>query len=131
MVSRGRLFDVLDDPGFCAESDGEWLGYATYNQVGPACEITSLKSFAPGSGIGSAPLAACVGMARDSAASRLWLVTTNDNSNARRFYERRGFRIVAIHRDAVTRARQELKPEIPLEGHDGTVLSLAFSPDGR
>lgn len=40
---------------------------------------------------------------------------TNDNTIALRFYQRRGFDLVALHRDAVTRARAELKPSIPLE----------------
>jgi hypothetical protein len=40
---------------------------------------------------------------------------TNDNTTALRFYQRRGFDLVAVHRGAVTRARAELKPGIPLE----------------
>jgi len=119
MVSRGRLFDVVDDPGFYAEANGQWLGYATYHAQGPALEITSLEALKHGSGIGGALLAACVDAARDLRVSRLWLITTNDNTEALRFYQRRGFVIVAVHRDAVTRARAELKPEIPLTGSDG------------
>jgi RimJ/RimL family protein N-acetyltransferase len=48
---------------------------------------------------------------------RLWLITTNDNQPALRFYEKRGFRLVAVHRDAVTASRR-LKPEIPMIGID-------------
>lgn len=55
------------------------------------------------------------GRARREGARRLWLITTNDNTIALRFYQRRGFDLVALHRDAVTRARAELKPSIPLE----------------
>jgi hypothetical protein len=39
---------------------------------------------------------------------------TNDNTTALRFYQRRGFDLVAVHRGAVTRARAELK-RTPLE----------------
>lgn len=37
---------------------------------------------------------------------------------ALRFYQRRGFRLMALRPDAVTRGRR-LKPEIALLGHDG------------
>jgi hypothetical protein len=51
----------------------------------------------------------------------MWLITTNDNHPAIRFYERRGMSVVAVHRDAVTKARG-LKPEIPELGIDGTPI---------
>jgi ribosomal protein S18 acetylase RimI-like enzyme len=49
---------------------------------------------------------------------RLWLITTNDNLDALRFYQRRGFELVAVHRDFREVARR-LKPSIPLEGNFG------------
>ena len=44
---------------------------------------------------------------------RVWLVTTNDNLDALRFYQRRGLRIAAVHPGAVDRSRA-VKPTIPL-----------------
>ncbi len=41
--------------------------------------------------------------------------------NALRFYQKRGFVLVAIHRDALDISRK-LKPEIPLIGNDGIPL---------
>ena len=52
------------------------------------------------------------------ALKRIWLITTNDNLNALRFYQRRGFVLVALHRGDATWARQHLKPEIPVLGLD-------------
>ncbi|MEV5411149.1 GNAT family N-acetyltransferase [Thermopolyspora sp. NPDC052614] len=50
--------------------------------------------------------------------SRLWLmITTNDNVDALRFYQRRGFRFAAIHAGAVDDSRARLKPEIPETGN--------------
>jgi RimJ/RimL family protein N-acetyltransferase len=49
---------------------------------------------------------------------RVWLITTNDNTAALRFYQRLGFDLVALHRDAVDAARS-IKPSIPLVGNDG------------
>jgi hypothetical protein len=53
---------------------------------------------------------------------RAWLVTTNDNMRALRFYQRLGWELVAVHRGAVDRARETLKPEIPRVGNDGIPL---------
>ena len=50
---------------------------------------------------------------------RLWLITTNDNTDALRFYQRRGFRLAELHPGAVDRSRATLKPEIPVIGDHG------------
>ena len=42
--------------------------------------------------------------------TRLWVITTNDNVDALRFYQRRGFCLVRVHRGAVDRSRASLKP---------------------
>ena len=52
-------------------------------------------------------------MAEASGARRLWLITTNDNVDALRFYQRRGFRLARVHAGAVDRSRATLKPAIP------------------
>jgi ribosomal protein S18 acetylase RimI-like enzyme len=49
---------------------------------------------------------------------RLWLITTNDNTPAIRFYQRQGMRVVAVHHNAIVDARR-IKPEIPEFGVDG------------
>ena len=60
-------------------------------------------------------------IARSVGCKRLWLITTNDNMHAVRFYQRRGFMLVAVHRNALAVSRK-LKPEIPLIGVDGIPL---------
>lgn len=52
-------------------------------------------------------------LARRQGCTRLWVITTNDNVDALRFYQRRGFCLVRVHRGAVDRSRASLKPEIP------------------
>jgi RimJ/RimL family protein N-acetyltransferase len=56
-----------------------------------------------------------------SGCERLWLITTNDNTPALRFYQKRGFQLVAIHRNALEHSRR-LKPQIPLLGLNGIPL---------
>ena len=81
------------------------------------CELAFIGSLEPHRGIGTALLNALRGEVADCA--RIWLVTTNDNLEALRFYQRRGFHLIAIHPDAVTETRKSLKPEIPLVGSFG------------
>lgn len=53
---------------------------------------------------------------------RLWVIATNDNVDALRFYQRRGFCLVAVHRGAIDRSSTDLKPEIPVVGAYGIPL---------
>jgi hypothetical protein len=52
-------------------------------------------------------------LARRHGCTRLWVITTNDNVDALRLYQRGGFCLVRVHRRAVDRSRADLKPEIP------------------
>ena len=60
----------------------------------------------------------------------MWLVTTNDNLDTFRFYQRRGFRLTELRVGSVDKARRHLKPSIPSVGyfgippHDELVLEL-------
>jgi ribosomal protein S18 acetylase RimI-like enzyme len=71
-------------------------------------------------GIGSALVMALVD--RVGPGGRIWVVTTNDNVDALRFYQRRGFRLRAVRPGAVDEARRTLKPEIPAAGRYGIPL---------
>lgn len=118
IVVRETLYDVTALPGFVA-LDGETVaGLVTYRLDGDDAEVMSLDSLREGQGIGSALLGVVATIARTGGCLRLRLVTTNDNLHALRFYQRRGFRLVALRPDAVTRGRH-LKPQIPLLGHEG------------
>jgi hypothetical protein len=55
------------------------------------------------------------------AVGRLCLTTTNDNLDALRFYQRRGFRITGVRAGAVDAARRQ-KPAIPAVGSFGIPL---------
>ena len=71
-----------------------------------------------GIGVGSALVSTLEDAARAAGCRRLWLITTNDNLEALRFYQRRGFVLAALHPGAIEASRR-LKPVIPLVGHDG------------
>lgn len=115
VVSRGRRFDASTLPGFVALDDDRYVGLATYAIEENECQLITIDSLAKGRGIGTALLEAVAKTAEDAGCLRLWLITTNDNLDALRFYQRRAFSLVAVHRGAVESARG-LKPEIPLTG---------------
>ena len=48
--------------------------------------------------------------------------TTNDNLDALRFYQRRGFRLSALRAGAVDESRERFKAEIPSAGDLGIPL---------
>ena len=122
VVSRGRGHDASALPSLVATAGEELVGLATYELDGVACQIVTLEAFRPQAGVGSALLAAVADHARSHGCRRLWLVTTNDNLDALRFYQRRGMRLIAVHAGAVDAARA-LKPEIPRIGNHGIPIA--------
>jgi GNAT superfamily N-acetyltransferase len=121
IVTRGRIHDTPALPGFVAILHEEPAGLVTYRLNGDQCEIVSLDSLHEGMGIGTALIEAVTGKAREHGCRRLWLITTNDNLEAVRFYQKRGFRLVAVHKDALQETRR-LKPSLPETGIDGIPL---------
>jgi ribosomal protein S18 acetylase RimI-like enzyme len=121
IVSRGRVHDASRLPGFAAVYQGQPAGLLTYHLAGSDCEIVSLDSLVERIGIGAGLIAAVQQVAQGAGCRRLWLITTNDNLPALRFYQKRGFCLVAVHVNALAEARR-LKPQIPLLGLDGIPL---------
>jgi ribosomal protein S18 acetylase RimI-like enzyme len=113
---RGELVDALGCPGLVAECAGSRVGILTYRLGDKDAEIVLVDATIKHAGIGTMLVDAFVAMV---AGLRVWLVTTNDNLDALRFYQRRGFGISAVRVDAVTEARRMLKPQISKSGSFG------------
>lgn len=131
MVLRGEMVDMTKVDGIIALDDAQnMVGLLTYRISGTVCEITSLDSIHEGRGIGTALVERLIGIAREKGCERVVLITTNDNINALRFYQKRGFDLIRLDHNAMERARL-LKPEIPLIGENGIPLrhELEFSYD--
>ncbi|SCF31264.1 Ribosomal protein S18 acetylase RimI [Micromonospora viridifaciens] len=136
VVVHDTQYDLRELPTLVAvDGAGELAGALVYRLADDGLEVVSLAASSPGLGAGSALLAAAEAVALAAGMGRLWLVTTNDNLSALRFYQRRGLRIVAVDAGAVDRARR-LKPTIPHVGeddiplHDELLLERRLTPPG-
>jgi len=117
VVAHGKVYHPHTLPGFVAILKGNRVGLLTYSLEDENCEIVTIDSTKPGIGIGMLLIKAATQAAREAGCKRIWLITTNDNLHALRFYQKRGFTLVSIYRNAVDAARQ-MKPRIPLIGDD-------------
>jgi ribosomal protein S18 acetylase RimI-like enzyme len=119
----GELVDAGEHPALLAEEDGgRLLGLLTYIVDGDRCEILTLHAAERWRGVGTALIDEVERVVAEVGCHQLWLITTNDNVDALRFYQRRGFRLVKLHEGAVDRSREALKPEIPEIGEYGILL---------
>ena len=114
---RGELIDVLALPGFTAERDGRPVGLLTYQRANGECELAFMAALERQHSIGSALLDALRHEVGEG--QRIWLVTTNDNLEALRFYQHRLFRLSALRTGAVDDSRRRLKPQISTVGELG------------
>ncbi|MGH3322002.1 MAG: GNAT family N-acetyltransferase [Streptosporangiaceae bacterium] len=121
MIVLGRVRHTDALPALVAEIDGMGVGLLTYEVSGDALEVVSLDARERRRGIGTALIDAVRELAEIRRCRRVWLITTNDNLDALRFYQRRGFRLASLHPGAV-RAARRLKPSIPEVGEYGIPL---------
>lgn len=94
------------------------IGLVTYVLLENECEIISLDSAEEGKGIGTVLVQQVENNAMENGKTCTTLITTNDNLNALKFYQKRGYHLSKIYPNAVEKARQ-YKPQIPLIGEWG------------
>lgn len=114
-ISRGKIIDTTNISGFIFLEDDVIKGVVTYNIENEECEIVTLNSFDENKGIGTSLINGVLEVALKNNCKRLWLITTNDDINAIRFYQKKGFELKAAHINAMELSRK-LKPSIPLIG---------------
>ena len=118
VIAHGIIFYPAELPGYIAQKGKEIIGLVTYCIELQECEIITLDSIKEGQGVGSELLEAVKQAAIQHGCTGLTLITTNDNLDALRFYQKHGFKIRAVFLDAILKSR-ELKPSIPLLGSNG------------
>jgi ribosomal protein S18 acetylase RimI-like enzyme len=118
---HGTQFRPAELGGFIAERAGRVAGLVTFDVAGDMLEIVTLNAIDRQAGIGTMLIDVVVKAARRRGCREVRLTTTNDNIDALRFYQRRGFRLAELRPGAVDRARRE-KPDIPRTGDYGIPL---------
>ena len=120
VAGEGRIVDASRLPALIA---GAHQGLATYEIApdGTSAELVTLNALTARQGIGTALVEALVAGLAAAHIRQLRVSMTNDNLDALRFYQRRGFRLTAICPRAIDAARHT-KPTIPLIGHYGIAI---------
>ena len=119
VIVHGEVFDAGSLSGLIA---AERMGLATFQirrvKDMAVAELVTLDAITAGQGVGTALIEALLSRLRAEGVEILRVTTTNDNLNALRFYQRRGFRITEVRPGAVDDPRR-LKPSIPTVGEYG------------
>lgn len=118
IVTRGKIYEIENLQGIIAEESGNKKGVITYHVKNNECEIITLNTIQQNKGIGTTLLQELIKKAREYNWNRIWCITTNDNTNALRFYQKKGFILKAIYPNTIRESRK-LKPKIPLIGENG------------
>jgi ribosomal protein S18 acetylase RimI-like enzyme len=121
VVVHGGAYYPAMLPGFIAERPGRIVGLVTFEVRPGVLEIITINALHRHAGIGTMLIETVCHEARRRNCQQVTLTTTNDNVDALRFYQRRGFRLAALRPGAVDRSRQG-KPSIPRSGDYGIPL---------
>jgi GNAT superfamily N-acetyltransferase len=112
---RGKIVDMTLVDGIAVYESNSIIGLLTYEIINDECEILSLDSKHENQGIGTELIKRVIDIARNQGCMKLKLITTNDNINAIKFYQKRGFDMVRLYHNALDISRR-LKPSIPMIG---------------
>lgn len=118
VVSGQEVHDPHKLPGFVAVEGGERVGVATYSISGKSCELVTIDALCQFMGVGTELLDHVEEAAREAGCDKLWCITTNDNLDAQRFFQKRGFTISDVRIGGMTKIRL-LKPSVPRYGYYG------------
>jgi GNAT superfamily N-acetyltransferase len=121
IVIRGKVIDMTLVDGIAVYETNSIIGLITYEISNNECEILSLDSKQENQGIGTELINRVIEIARNHGCRKIKLITTNDNMNAIKFYQKRGFDMVRLYHDALKVSRK-LKPSIPMIGEFGIPL---------
>jgi GNAT superfamily N-acetyltransferase len=121
IVSRRKRYEPSGLNGFIIENSEKKLGICLYRIENNECEMVVLEAFEQRKGIGTALLNKLMEYCSSDRIKRIWLITTNDNIDALRYYQKHGFVFVCIYRNEIEYSRK-MKPEIPILGNYGITI---------
>lgn len=115
LLVRGKNFFPSELPGFIALKGAKIAGFLFYIIEGSEAEVIVFEAFEKFHGLGTKLLNKLKNKARSLGIKRVHLTTHNDNLDALRFYQTRGFRLYEVHFNSMEQARRT-KPSIPEYG---------------
>ena len=121
MIISSGTYDCAMLDGYVYVKGATIIGLVTYVLRGESLEVISLDSIQEGKGIGTFLMEEVEQFAKELVIPHIELITTNDNLQALKFYQKRGYRIINVIPNAVVEARK-VKPTIPLIGNEGIPL---------
>jgi len=121
VIAKRQIYHADQLSGFAAIKDNQPVGLVTYCIEKEEGILVSLDNLVEGIGIGTELIKAVKTAACLAGCKCLTLITTNDNTHALRFYQKRGFVLKALYANTLEQSRK-LKPQIPLTGIDGIPL---------
>ena len=116
IVVRDRSYAIASLDHCLVAGDFDGVAAFTIDEK-PVCELVAIIATTPWRGVGTGLIEALRRQLADGF-TQIRLVTTNDNLDALRFYQRRGFRLTGLRPGAVDESRRR-KPHIPLTGDYG------------
>ena len=125
LLIRGQFVRPEDVEGLGYFTDERLHGIATWMPHGKVMHIVAVNAFTELRGVGIALIEAMKAHARRHGMTCLRATISNDNVVALRFYQKRGFRVTALHRGMYD-AMRAMKPSIPRTGLDGIPMSDEF-----
>lgn len=119
VVFSSGIFHYAELEGFAVMDENETItGLITYKIMNQQCEIISLNSEHEKQGVGSSLLYVIENLAKEKNCHSIKAITTNDNLQALKFFQKRGYVMTEIVKNAVEESRKT-KPEIPFYSTDG------------
>ena len=111
VATHGDVVDLTTLDTLVAEMEGAVAGALAWRQMGDALHVVALATdpMWQRAGVGGHLLAEAEALARKSGFARLVVTASNDNLPGLYFYQRHGYRIVEVVRDAAAQ-HPELRP---------------------
>ncbi|MFQ5650930.1 MAG: GNAT family N-acetyltransferase, partial [bacterium] len=112
VFTLGREYFLFELSGFVAVQETLPIGLITYHMEGTECQIVTINSQVEGMGIGTELLKAVIKTAVAAGCERVRAGVTNDNVDALRFFQTRGFILAALNRN-ITDSYRQRHPSYP------------------
>ena len=118
IVTHSIVYYPADLNGYFAKHHNKIVGLVTFTTSEEKIELISLNSEIENKGIATQLIKLVEEYAVKNCIKKLALFTTNDNLNAIKFYQKRGFTHTETFYNAVDECRK-IKPEIPKLAENG------------